>query len=512
MNIRSASEFVSRAEDFCSELDFSWQGFNTWPAIKIVLYSILLRYEQPPILKSSSSLRRFMGKLKKYAEPTRTRLYRHFVDYFLDPHGMERLGPADALYLTRDFAKQILLNGRWCDVLFPALQDGVSRAGGRGPLMLEVLINPQQIRLPRHTPCALLHMPSARKRAFQAYRDQAQQFLRQALEGSFLQSELTRIKCTQYYDFFLQRSASMLGAIAAYSPFYEAVLKKVNPKIVFLRCYYSAYSLPLLLACKRMDIATADMQHGLQYPEHVAYGGWSKVTPSGYELLPDYFLTWSDHEVGVIKEWSKQSGGAHKAIPTGHPWLEAWCADLIPGIAEFKRQAKALTGQGRFSRTILFTQQPVPGNLELCLRAFQSSPPDWLWLIRCHPTLSIEARRRVENCLSKYPNVNIEDATRLPLPALLEIADLHVTQCSSSSIEAASIGIPSIVLHQDGVRHLPHISPEILRLSEGGSDFAGVADEMLIKRKLLCGAMESFAPNSRLTSFLEGIFATKPSL
>jgi len=47
-------------------------------------------------------------------------------------------------------------------------------------------------------------------------------------------------------------------------------------------------------------------------------------------------------------------------------------------------------------------------------------------------------------------NVDIKNATDLPLMALLERVDIHIPLWSSTVLEAKQFGVPSIVVHENG--------------------------------------------------------------
>ena len=53
-------------------------------------------------------------------------------------------------------------------------------------------------------------------------------------------------------------------------------IKKIDPKTVLLTCYYNDMSFSIILACKRLNIKTVDIQHGGFEPEHVMYRYWQK--------------------------------------------------------------------------------------------------------------------------------------------------------------------------------------------------------------------------------------------
>ena len=62
-------------------------------------------------------------------------------------------------------------------------------------------------------------------------------------------------------------------------------------------------------------------------------------------------------------------------------------------------------------------------------------------------------RQLLKQCQSA--NIELDLATDLPLLALLRHADVHITHCSSTVIEAESFGVPSVITHIIGTEGFP---------------------------------------------------------
>jgi hypothetical protein len=132
------------------------------------------------------------------------------------------------------------------------------------------------------------------------------------------------------------------------------------------------------------------------------------------------------------------TGGAHQAIVGGNPCLSLPSSERLappPGT----------------KLSILFTAQAFFGLPESLSAALAESPADWHWWIRVHPQywetrepLRAELKRR------GLRNWSLDDASDAPMAAALTSADVHVTEFSSSVLEAEALGIPSIVTHPKG--------------------------------------------------------------
>jgi hypothetical protein len=98
----------------------------------------------------------------------------------------------------------------------------------------------------------------------------------------------------------------------------------------------------------------------------------------------------------------------------------------------------------------------------------QSAPRDWVWWIRLHPLMGRERDAIRSWCVSHMgTRAEVDSATDLPLPLLIEAADVHVTHNSTVVQEAARLGTPSVVID---ARALDVYAAE---LSSGWAVFAG---------------------------------------
>ena len=78
-------------------------------------------------------------------------------------------------------------------------------------------------------------------------------------------------------------------------------------------------------------------------------------------------------------------------------------------------------------------------------------PPNYKWFIRLHPQPKRSATNIDDIMIAgQNYNVDIKNATDLPLMALLERVDIHITLWSSTVLEAKQFGVPSIVIHENG--------------------------------------------------------------
>src|SRR6185312_13128943 len=126
----------------------------------------------------------------------------------------------------------------------------------------------------------------------------------------------------------------------------------------------------------------------------------------------------------------------------------------------------ALGDPAAFEREILVALQPIGGRRavwEALARQIEASPRTWRWWIRRHPSSTVfqdaehDSLRRLQR-----PNVLIEEASELPLPALLRHMSVTVSLASGASTEAAAFGVPSLFV--DG--EAPALFPDLLARGE----------------------------------------------
>lgn len=81
---------------------------------------------------------------------------------------------------------------------------------------------------------------------------------------------------------------------------YVKMLRRIEPKIIFVNCFSYGGEQALMAACRELHIVCAELQHGYVERNHPAYNYGSKYFDDNglRNLLPDYFLTmgafWAD--------------------------------------------------------------------------------------------------------------------------------------------------------------------------------------------------------------------------
>jgi glycosyltransferase involved in cell wall biosynthesis len=243
--------------------------------------------------------------------------------------------------------------------------------------------------------------------------------------------------------------------IHAYSDFFKSRLRRIDPVLGFTVCYSSLMAMAFILACKELGIMSVELQHGLQDDLHPAYGRWKRVPVSGYELLPSIFWCWGESEAMVISKWNSSVSQWHKSIVGGSPWVTLWKTGDSDFVSRYDQHVITLKNSHARSMHILLTLQTgLSGvnNIDNIVQSIRTTQHSWRWWIRVHPTTTRKDRDRIKTLLNDNGvwDMEVDNASTLPLYSLLRNVDVHITFSSATILEAISFGVPSVVTSEYG--------------------------------------------------------------
>jgi hypothetical protein len=196
-----------------------------------------------------------------------------------------------------------------------------------------------------------------------------------------------------------------------------------------------------------------DFQHGLQGPIHFAYSSWQKAPHHGYEMFPQYLWTWGKSDAQNIRNSCYRVISPDKVITGGFPWLNMWGNEInLPHhFSKYIELAKSLCNDKSRAILVTFQGNDPYSDLRLLFQAIKESPPDWQWLLRLHPSHMKDYKKIKLLCQNvDHQNINIKEASTLPLYALLKTIDIHITWWSTIALECIPFGIRTIILHKNG--------------------------------------------------------------
>jgi hypothetical protein len=248
-------------------------------------------------------------------------------------------------------------------------------------------------------------------------------------------------------EFQTRRIVSDGCRLRSIADYYRRHLDLVRPKLAFIVSYYSVEGMAFVLACRESGVPVVDIQHGVQGEMHPAYAAYPQPMGRLHSLVPDWFWVWSEWEAQAIRHWCTTT--SHMPIVGGNPWLDVWQAGSTwDGVAEALTCAARLRGRAKAGRpVVLVTLQfglADGEQLDLMAHLLRSAAGDFEFWIRLHPAM-LERREEVRKRLATAGPCEIDESTDLPLQALLMHCDVHLTHSSSTVIDAAQIGVGSVI-------------------------------------------------------------------
>jgi hypothetical protein len=454
---------------------WSIAGVRVWPLVRIRLHTDQMNRA---FLADEAPSR--LDRLRELAHRLISARLRVALASWRDRRANARLGdPADVVFYS-DGVNFVKVDGLWYDKLFDPIIAWVRERGGRHLLL---------------TPMARAHHP----------RRSASKFVQPRLDAIKLRAAAKtdvagEVHLPQFEAAMAGRSMDraqlfhLWNRLCALSAYFQHIVESARPSRAFVNTYYSVEGLAFVLACRRCGVPVADVQHGLQGDYHVAYGQWLNVPSGGYELLPDEFWVWGEHERQAIERWRSPAVANHAPIVAGNAWLELWRSGTEPFIANTMRQALALRRPEARSCILVTLQWGLQDEETLrLLRAIARAPADFQWWVRLHPLVAHD-RRPVRAMLEQHGlrNVELDAPTDLPLHAMLRVTDVHVTHSSSTVVEATEFGVRSVICSEYGAQFF---SAQI----EAGRAVLAITEEQIVAAvvRLAAGRQQELAAPQR---------------
>lgn len=237
--------------------------------------------------------------------------------------------------------------------------------------------------------------------------------------------------------------------ILLHEQWFNKILQKTKPKVAIVGfSYCSADAMGLIRACRKLGILTIEIQHGVQGSEHMAYHRWAGLPEQGYDTLPDIFWTWSEEEKKYIDSWANSRPEAHRAMVGGNPCLHIYDQKGSYNPSSIQTLLNKTKEQ---ALNVLFTAQAFDRLPDFFIEAIRQTP-NWKWWIRIHPQYwEMEEPLRKQLEANNLANAAISTSSELPLIRLLEQCDVHVTEFSSSVLEAQSCGVASVIINHTAI-------------------------------------------------------------
>lgn len=281
-------------------------------------------------------------------------------------------------------------------------------------------------------------------------------------------SRVLGISLAAMYQTFIERVLLFVAAREAAARWLEAT----RPRAILLLCYYETCYLPIISAARALGIPTADLQHGMNGSVHAAYTHFTIVPDRGYDVLPDWFVTWGPLSSANVTRWWP--------APTRHQVVVGGRWDRVhPDATPVVRSAPPPSA----SRRLVVTMQDEPFEADV-LAAIAAAPAEWQWLVRPHPASARYAGADAASLAAQLAGAGISNAVVVPadaasLPELLTGAQGHVTWASSSWMDAAMHGVPTVFVHPGaGEQFGAEIASGLARHAPLGRDLATIVQQL----------------------------------
>jgi hypothetical protein len=472
-------EFFDGIERTLPVADWSVGGLRVWPILRNLLgFALVSKADLPPqsqVLRYTGA-RRIGQILASLGAAAKARWTDRRRNARVPAEGV------DVLFLTASTTRFFKVDGEWynpySDSFIKHLRDE-----GLSSLVLETTPD-GRFRIPRFDGSILiqdkLFLRAARARLFASFGAGEER-----LEGF---GEFER-----RYAETLKEDAGALRPLLRFRTrqtlffrdYYRSWLRRLRPGAALIPGYSSTETMGLIAACREAGIASYDIQHGVQGAEHFAYRAWTALPKEGYELLPSRFWCWGEEEARAINRWGEAAPGRHVAFRGGNPCLEIYGRDGRP-------VATALAGGARPAVRVLYTLQAAYALPDFVVEAMRRSPPEWSWWLRVHPQYW-ETREPIRDSLRRagLSGFVIDEASDYPLASVLTVSDVHVTDFSSSVLEAADLGVPSVVVSDRGRLFFAS------QIASGVAVHAATADDLLRAIEAQRKKKDELAPAAR---------------
>jgi len=220
--------------------------------------------------------------------------------------------------------------------------------------------------------------------------------------------------------------------------------------------YYNEIGMAYNYSCNFNNVPVIDIQHGAINKYHPAYARWKKLPEFGYKLLPKFFWCWSQNEAGIIRNWNTGYEKYHEPIIGGNLYLQKWKSGNDATVKHFDDLLESFKKNKNINKVILYSFNNVSDmelskTLKLINIINKTFRDKFFIFLRIHPGHKNQILKIKKFFIDNgVENIDIENATNFPLYSLLRLADLHITEYSSTAIEAREFGIKTIFIHKIG--------------------------------------------------------------
>tara|TARA_B100000315_G_scaffold256138_1_gene301327 strand:+ start:3612 stop:5123 length:1512 start_codon:yes stop_codon:yes gene_type:complete len=234
--------------------------------------------------------------------------------------------------------------------------------------------------------------------------------------------------------------------------FFHRKLEKIKPRLVFMTSSSGYSASALICICNKLSITSINIQHGVQGKYHPSYASFNNIPREAFNTLPRFFLTWSKADRDNINKWASNTVSI-RATMLGNLYEETFKVDNALSLY-FDRLFTKYYGSHHNKVFVLISltwSNYLPTEIKKLLH---ESGDKYFFLIRLHPCTTSVERKVVKSELKSLGrnNYDIEQASELPLYAIIRNVHFNITQRSSTVIDCSNFGVTSIIT--DDIGHM----------------------------------------------------------
>lgn len=438
MKLSEVLDFLNQVEEKFAVETWVINGVHLWPIIRIDL-KLALEYSDLGVSNSIGLSKRLKGLLSGILKKSVVKI----MDYKMNQFNRKKY---DVLILGDGSSFQKLNDvfyDKFCDPFIEEFKKFNKQTYKLEPTHSYIY--------PRVNPSVFIQSKLDFLNIFSKYFKAKRQYV-ESLEGYEAYQDFFRERISHTEPHNLEQLRLRADKINLLTKFFKDKFRKTGVKLGMLVCYYSDYGMAFNKAAYELQIPTVDIQHGVQGDFHAAYGRWLRVPQLGYPLLPKYFWCWGKVEEESINNWSYKLS-THKPINGGNLFFNIWKDDDRDYVKFYKKKVLEISkNNGKNILLSLSFGLDTQEILSEVLQVIKAKQNEFNWWIRLHPSM-LDQKQNIINLLNANDinNFEIDNASALPLYALLTAVDIHITHSSTVVIEAANLKIPSVVFSDYGI-------------------------------------------------------------
>ncbi len=415
----------------------SYEGTKIWPVVRLAIWQHI--FDGPKSLESSRKKKSFLKRLRRFSD----RLFSAKNTY----------QKTDAVFLVASNERRVFMNGAYYSPFSNSVRELLQQIN-----IPSAMLDLDQRKLPIYGDTYFIGQETV---DFWKRR-----FVRKVVTHWDELLAYMQKRCPEHIP-EQSRIIAYCEQVLRYENIFTRILKKMEPKIAFLVCYYHPAAMGYIKACRKLGIKTVEIQHGDLYG---MYRDWTNIPSEGYELLPSAFWCWGKESADKIRAWSDPVRPEHEAFVGGNPWISR-CLHASPSSKNERVSDNTVR--------VLVALTSVPYSVDNIISAIKKSPDTIRWIVRPHPAMP----ELTKIFMSAGTNVTIENSPTVSLFDLLRQVDFLITPCSTVAYEAFEFRVHPIITHADG---LEKFNPNI---TKGLFSYADTGDSIL---KILLTDRSSF--------------------